>query len=93
MALGARKSTILMQFVMETLLITFTGGIAGFLFAYLVVKLVPMFGIEEFIGVPAVDVWIGILAVVLVGIIGFCAGVFPARRAANLQPVQALKLY
>jgi len=93
MALGARKSTILMQFVVETLLITFTGGIAGFLFAYLVVKLVPMFGIEEFIGVPAVDVWIGILAVVLVGIIGFCAGVFPARRAANLQPVQALKLY
>jgi putative ABC transport system permease protein len=93
MALGARKSTILMQFVMETLLITFSGGLAGFLFAYGVVSVVPMFGIEDFIGVPTVDVRVGFIAVVLVGIIGFVAGVFPARRAANLQPVQALKLY
>ncbi len=93
MALGARKSTILMQFVVETLLISFTGGLAGFLFAYGVVQVVPFFEIEEFIGVPVVDVWVGVIAVVLVGIIGFVAGVFPARRAANLQPVQALKLY
>jgi len=93
MALGARKSTILMQFVLETLLISFTGGLAGFLFAFGVVKIVPLFDVEEFIGVPTVDVWVGVTAVVLVGIIGFVAGVFPARRAANLQPVQALKLY
>ncbi len=93
MALGARKSTILGQFVFETLLITFTGGLAGFAFAYLVVTVFPYLNIEEYIGVPTVDINIGLLAALLVGVVGFVAGVFPARRAANLQPVQALKLY
>lgn len=93
MALGARKSVILSQFVMETLLITAVGGLSGFLFAYLLVTVVPYAGLGDFIGTPTVDVNIGLLAVVLVGIVGVVAGIFPARRAANLQPVQALKLF
>ena len=93
MALGARKSIILGQFIFETLLITFTGGLAGFVFAYLVVTAFPYLNLDEYIGVPTVDINIGLLAALLVGVVGFVAGVFPARRAANLQPVQALKLY
>lgn len=93
MALGARKSVILSQFVMETLLITAVGGLSGFLFAYLLVTVVPYAGLGDFIGTPTVDVNIGLLAVILVGIVGVVAGIFPARRAANLQPVQALKLF
>jgi putative ABC transport system permease protein len=93
MALGAKKRMILGQFVVETLLITSVGGVLGFLFAYLVVVLFPYLGWEEFVGVPSVDLSVGLLAIGLLGIVGFAAGVFPARRAANLQPVQALKLY
>jgi len=93
MALGAKKSMILSQFIMETLLITGVGGILGFLFAWLVVSLVPLAGLEDSIGVPEVDVYSGILVTILLGIVGFLAGIFPARRAANLQPVQALKLF
>lgn len=93
MCLGARKSFIMSQFVVETLTITFVGGVFGFLFAWLVVSQVPHFGVEDYIGVPQVNVYAGILAVALLGIVGFLAGIFPARRAANLQPVQALKLY
>jgi putative ABC transport system permease protein len=93
MGLGARKSMILSQFVFETLLITAVGGVLGFLFAAVIVKLVPSFGLTDFIGVPRVDVVAGILVVVLLGVVGFFAGIFPARRAANLQPVQALKLF
>ncbi|MDH4033488.1 MAG: ABC transporter permease, partial [candidate division Zixibacteria bacterium] len=93
MALGARKSVILSQFVMETLLITAVGGLSGFLFAYLIVSVFPLLELGEFIGTPTVDTDIGLLAVLLVGLVGFVAGIFPARRAANLQPVQALKLF
>ncbi len=93
MALGAKKRTILGQFVFETLLITSVGGIFGFVFAYLIVTVFPYFNLEEYVGVPNVDVNVGLLAVVLIGIVGFTAGIFPARRAANLQPVQALKLF
>ncbi|MFH1686425.1 MAG: FtsX-like permease family protein, partial [bacterium] len=81
------------QFVFETLLITTVGGVTGFAFAYGLVKIFPMFNLEEFVGVPSVDFTIGIVAMILIGLVGFTAGIFPARRAANLQPVQALKLY
>lgn len=93
MALGARKSMILMQFVMETLLITAIGGSLGFLFALVVVKLFPLLELGEFVGVPTVDIRGGIMVTVLLGLVGLVAGYFPARRAANLQPVQALKLF
>lgn len=93
MALGARKATILTQFVFETLLITAIGGVAGFGVATLIVNVAAMFPIEEFVGIPRVDVWASITVTVLLGIVGLLAGIFPARRAANLEPVQALKLF
>ncbi len=93
MALGARKSTVLLQFVFETLLITGVGGTLGFFLAYGIVSLVPMFNIEDFIGTPSVDLSTGVSVVVLLGVVGLVAGIFPARRAANLEPVKALKLF
>ncbi|MBU8934489.1 MAG: ABC transporter permease [candidate division Zixibacteria bacterium] len=93
MALGARKSAILSQFLFETMLITGVGGILGFLFAWGVVYGVGLMGLEEYIGVPRVSLFSGALATVLLGLVGTLAGLFPARRAANLQPVQALKLF
>ncbi|RME27951.1 MAG: FtsX-like permease family protein [Candidatus Zixiibacteriota bacterium] len=93
MALGARQGTILSQFMFETMLITALGGIGGFAFAALIVQIVGHMGLEDYIGVPVINIWAGILVTVLLGIVGFLAGIFPARRAANLQPVQALKLF
>lgn len=93
MALGAKKRNILWQFVLETLLITSVGGILGFLVAYTVVRIFPSFQLEEFVGIPQINIWAGVIITSLLGIIGLVAGIFPARRAANLQPVQALKLF
>jgi putative ABC transport system permease protein len=92
-ALGARKSTILAQFIFETLVITTVGGVLGFLFAYGIVQIVPLFGGKEYIGVPQVDTLGSMMVIIILGLVGFIAGIFPARRAANLQPVQALKLF
>jgi putative ABC transport system permease protein len=93
MALGARKSMIMWQFIFETFLITGLGGVAGFLFAWMIVAVFPALGLEDFIGVPTINVYAGLLVTVILGIIGLVSGLFPARRAANLQPVQALKLF
>jgi putative ABC transport system permease protein len=93
MALGARKSYVMGQFIVETLMITAIGGIMGFLFAYLIVVIFPALNLEEYIGTPKVNILGGVMVTVLLGIVGLIAGIFPARRAANLQPVQALKLF
>ncbi len=93
MALGARKSYVMMQFIVETLMITAIGGIFGFLFAYSIVVAFPALNLEEYIGTPKVNYLGSVMVVVLLGIVGLIAGIFPARRAANLQPVQALKLF
>ncbi len=93
MALGAKKSMIMMQFIFETLLLTAVGGFLGFMIGMGIVKIVPLFKMDEFIGVPEVDLLGAGIAMVVLAIVGLAAGYFPARRAANLQPVQALKLF
>ena len=93
MALGAKKSFIMFQFVFETILITFVGGVLGFLFAWGIVSIFPMFHLEEYIGTPRINIFGGILITCILGIIALISGFFPARKAANLQPVQALKLF
>ena len=93
MALGARKSSIMLQFVFETVLITGLGGMLGFIFAYVIVAIVPMLNLGDFIGTPRVDISAGVLITIVLGVIGLIAGFFPARRAANLEPVKALKLF
>ena len=92
MSLGAKKRHILSQFVFETLMITFVGGTIGFMFAFMVVKVFPYFKLEEYMGIPEISFSAGLIAVGVLGLVGFISGFFPARRAANLNPVQSLKL-
>jgi len=91
MSLGAKKRHILSQFVFETLMITFVGGAIGFMFAFMVVKVFPYFKLEDYMGTPEISLSVGLIAVGVLGLVGFISGFFPARRAANLNPVQALK--
>jgi ABC-type antimicrobial peptide transport system permease subunit len=65
----------------------------GFLFAFAIVTIFPALNLEEYIGTPKVNILGGLMVTILLGIVGLIAGIFPARRASNLQPVQALKLF
>ncbi len=91
MALGAKASFILWQLVAETLLMTFIGGVIGLVLSGVIIKGYTMLNIEE-MGTPVISTEIAILASILLGIIGFLSGYFPARRAARLNPVEALRL-
>lgn len=92
MSLGAKKGHVLLQFIFETLVITSIGGTIGFLFSWMVVKIFPLFNLEEYMGTPQITLPGALIAVGVLGLVGLISGYFPARRAANLNPVQALKL-
>ncbi len=91
MALGARSRGILGQFLAETMIITTVGGALGLLITMGICAIWPT-GMEEFIGVPKVSTTVAVVTATLLGLIGLVAGFFPARAAANLDPVVAMKM-
>jgi putative ABC transport system permease protein len=92
MALGARGRWILRQFLMETLLITAAGGAIGFGISLAVCAIFPKFGVGEFVGNPEVSLSVAAITATILGVTGLLAGYFPAREAARLDPVVAMKL-
>jgi putative ABC transport system permease protein len=92
MALGAKQRWILTQFLLETLLVTFLGGLIGFGISIAVCAVFPKLGFTEYVGDPVVSPLVSVLTAVALGIVGLIAGYFPARDAARLDPVVAMKL-
>ena len=91
MAVGAKPRLILTQYLVQALLLTVTGGAIGFALAVATTTGIGLSPATDYIGVPTVSPWVAILTVALLAIIGALAGYFPARRAARLDPVQALE--
>jgi putative ABC transport system permease protein len=92
MALGAKSKVILVGFLVETLLLTAVGGVVGLLIADGLCTIVGRMGLEETIGNPVLSIPIVVLTVAFLGVIGFLAGYVPARDAARLDPVVAMKM-
>jgi putative ABC transport system permease protein len=92
LAVGAKPRFIQGQFLIETLTLTAIGGALGFLFTLGVMWVFPFTGLDEFVGTPEASPLVILVTITLLGIIGFVAGYFPARRASLLDPVVALKL-
>lgn len=93
-ALGARKGHIIMQFMIEALTIAFVGGLLGILLSIIVCRifwLLPMEGALELLARPTVNWPVALATVITLSIIGFLAGFFPAKKAASVNPVEALR--
>ena len=92
-ALGARRRDIQSQFIVESVLLTGVGGILGVvaasLFSFVVGKVMSGFVGDEF-SAP-VQLWAVAIAVVSSTVVGLVAGIYPAARAAALDPVVALR--
>ena len=92
MALGAPPGLIQTQFLLETLTVTAIGGLLGLLIATGICAVFPVFGLTEYVGRPEISPLVGSATAGLLGAVGVIAGWFPARTAAGLDPVVAMKL-
>ncbi len=86
-AVGARRADIMRQFLMESVFLTSLGGIAGILLGWAFIYL-----INKFSPLPAhMKIWFVLLGLAIAGAAGIIFGIYPASRAANLHPVEALR--
>jgi len=90
-ALGATNKDILYEFLVESIMLTIIGGIIGImggaLFSYLISKIAQSAGLAWKFIVP---IWSMVLSVSVAMVIGVIFGVFPAKNAAKLNPIEAL---
>lgn len=87
MAVGAKKSDILIQFLAESLLLSIGGGIIGILLGITVALIIAIFAGWPFTLSPSV-LAVSFFSTVAMGIF---FGVYPAKKAANLDPIKALQ--
>ncbi len=86
-ALGAKRRNIAYQFVIESITLTTVGGIVGIAFGFMTAYLVAAFSPLPYRIAP----WSIIVALIIALIVGLFFGVYPAQKAAKLDPVEALR--
>ncbi|MCK5145671.1 ABC transporter permease [bacterium] len=87
LAVGARSRDIRFQFLLETIAITFSGGVIGVLLGFF-----GAFILRLATAIPVLISWEGIvLGIVFSSLVGLISGIQPAKRASDLQPVDALR--
>lgn len=85
-AIGARRRTILTQFLIESSLICLSGGFIGLLISFPISLI-----IDAFVLPTAMPLWVVILGLFISLLFGVLSGFFPAYNAAKLDPVESLR--
>ncbi|TVR32985.1 MAG: ABC transporter permease [Balneolaceae bacterium] len=95
LAVGARKIHIIVQFIFESLFISFLGGFIGLAISSAIVFGVLSMnlsgGAADFLGSPQISQTAVIVTISVLAIIGLVAGIFPALKAAKVDPVESLR--
>jgi putative ABC transport system permease protein len=90
-AVGAKRSDILLQFLVESTVLSLTGGLIGAAFGWGIARLMGQVQLSGSSITPVVGLDSVLLAVLFSMAVGLFFGIYPATRASRLQPVEALR--
>lgn len=90
-AIGAEPWSIIGMILHESIFVTAIAGFLGLLFSMLLLEFIGPFIETAYISNPSVDFSVAITTVVILVVAGAVAGFFPAYRAANIKPIEALR--
>jgi putative ABC transport system permease protein len=91
MAVGAKDWHIMGQVLLEAVLIVALGGLGGFVTSAAVIGILSMVELPDWISQPELAPAVAVVTVGILALVGLAAGLFPARRASRMDPVQALE--
>src|SRR5207245_10765830 len=86
-ALGARRSDIMAQILTESVVLSMFGGVVGTLFGFLIAFTISAFTPNR----ASIEVWSVALGIGITALVGLFFGLYPASRAARLDPIEALR--
>jgi putative ABC transport system permease protein len=93
-SVGAKRSTIMGQFILEAFVVIGIGAAIGALLAIGIIVLfntIPTGNFKEAVGIPELNPMVVLVTIIILGSIGFLAGYFPARRASRLNVIDCIR--
>ncbi|GAB4319667.1 MAG: ABC transporter permease [Candidatus Zixiibacteriota bacterium] len=96
MALGGKPRVVQWQFLLEAVIICFSGGVVGIFVSQLICDLMSLIPRDEgssmtWLGNPTISLPIGVITIAILAVIAVISGYFPSRRAAMLNPAETLR--